>query len=196
MQYRFRSAVARALVDAGFAELRGRDCLDVGCGAGAWLRMLQDWGADAERLHGIDLLADRVAAARALAPQIDVRASEGLIPFDANTMDIVSAHTVFSSILDESARRSLAGEMMRVLRKSGVVLIYDFRISDPRNPDTVGIGGREIRGLFPGFEHRERSLTLAPPLQRPLARLSPLLVHILEATLPFLRTHALHVLRS
>lgn len=196
MQYRFRSAVARALIDAGFAELRGRDCLDVGCGTGAWLRTLMEWGADAERLHGIDLLADRVATARVLAPQVDVRESEGSIPFEANTMDIVSAYTVFSSIPVESARRGLAAEMSRVLRKNGLLLIYDFRISDPRNPDTVGIGAREIRHLFPAFEHRERSLTLAPPLQRPLARMSPLLAHIAEAMLPFLRTHALHVLRA
>lgn len=196
-QYRFLAVTARVLVEEGFAQLRGRNCLDVGCGTGGWLRTLMEWGADIERLHGVDLLPDRVAKARTLAPQIDIRLSEqNTLPFEDNSMDLVTAHTVFSSILDPLARCDLASEMMRVARKAGLLLVYDFRISDPRNPDTIGVGRREIRRLFPSATHRQFTLTLAPPLQRPISTLSPVLAHLIEAMLPPLRTHALHVLRT
>ena len=40
------------------------DVLDVGCGAGGWLGDLLRYGASAARLHGCDLLPDRLNQAR------------------------------------------------------------------------------------------------------------------------------------
>ena len=119
--------------------------------------------------------------------------SSYLYPFHLTVIldkGLVSGHTVFSSILDGSARKALAQEMVRVLKPRGKILIYDYRISDLRNPDTVGIRKREIQRLFPGFTIQKRSLTLAPPVLRRVAPVSPLLAHVLESWFPFLRTHA------
>jgi SAM-dependent methyltransferase len=194
-QYRLRSIVASALVDAGRTVLSDAQCLDVGCGTGGWLRTLIEWGAQPAHLHGVDLLADRIGQARALMPGIDLRVNDGgALPYADSSMDLVSANMVLSSILDPDARSRLAMEIARVARRDGLLLIYDFRIRHPRNPDTVGIGRREVDRLFPGFRHSCRSLTLAPPLQRPAARISPLLAHVLELMLPMLRSHLLHVL--
>ena len=194
-QYLLRVAVAKALSKAGLDDLSGIDCLDVGCGTGAWLRLLMEWGADPARLHGTDLLPDRIERGRLVSPQLALSVSDGsLSPFGDGTMDLVSAYTVFSSILDQEARAQLAREMMRVLRPSGFLLIYDFRISDPRNRDTVGIGMPEIRRLFPAMQARCRTVSLAPPLQRPLAKWSPLAAHAVESLFPFLRTHWLCML--
>ncbi len=196
-QYLLRVAVTKALMEAGFADLSVIDCLDVGCGAGGWLRVLMEWGANPSRLHGVDLLADRIETARLLSPQIAFSVSNGWpLHFDDSTMDLVLANTVFSSILDAEARAMLAKEMMRVVRPSGILLIYDFRIRDPRNRDTVGIGMNEIKRLFPGMITRFRTVSLAPPLQRPLVKWSPLLAHAVEAFLPLLRTHMLCTLRK
>lgn len=195
-QYRLRATAARALVDAGRASLSEADCLDVGCGTGAWLRTLMEWGAQPCRLHGVDLLVDRIAQAQALTPGANWRVNDaGVLPFADRSMDLVSANMVFSSILSGDERMRLATDMRRVVRSEGLVLIYDFRVSHPRNVDTIGIGRGEVARLFPGWRHDCRTLTLAPPIQRPAARLSPLLAHLLEAALPFLRSHMLHVLR-
>ena len=110
--------------------------------------------------------------------------------------DLVSAHTVFSSILDGSARKALADEMSRILKSTGKIRICDYRISDPRNPDTVGIRKREIQRLFPGLAIQKRSLTLAPPILRRVAPISPLLAHVLESWFPFFRTHAFYLISS
>ncbi len=152
-------------------------------------------GADARKLHGIDLLEDRIEVARSAEPVIDFRVGSGwALPFDGASMDLVCANTVFSSIPDPNARDVLAAEIRRVMKPDGWALIYDFRMSHPRNPDTVGIGRSEVRRLFTSLEARTRSLTLAPPIARPLTRVSVGLARLVEAGAPFLRTHAVHLL--
>jgi hypothetical protein len=82
---------------------------------------------------------------------------------------------------------------VRVLRPGGALLWYDFRVDNPANPNVRGIGHRELEALFPGLACRVLSLTLAPPLARAVAPVSPGLARLLEG-LPFLRSHLLGVL--
>ena len=194
--YRFQAETAASLRKAGCRDLSNMRVLDVGCGSGNWLRQLCAWGARAANLHGVDLLPDRIALARRLGPEIDYRIASGWqLPFEDASMDLVTAHTVFSSIINPGARRQLAAEMIRVLSPLGRLLIFDFRISRPRNRDTVAIRKREVRRLFPGFQLQTRSLDLAPPIARRIAPVSPLLAMLLEASCPLLRTHALYLLQ-
>ncbi|RMH20508.1 MAG: class I SAM-dependent methyltransferase [Gammaproteobacteria bacterium] len=195
-QYTLYQAVASVMRHAGKVDLASQEILDVGCGKGGWLSRLLDWGARPEKLHGIDLLPDRIEAARRRAPNVDFRVTDGEVPYADQSMDLVCANTVFSSILDAAARMELASEMRRVLKPGGAIMIYDFRISHPRNPDTLGIGKREVRRLFPGMKCCFRSLTLAPPLARVVAPISPWFAYSLERTVPFLRTHGLFHLRN
>lgn len=193
--YRFRAVTAKLLAANGYYDLSKLEVLDIGCGIGGWLRTLMEWGATPERLHGIDLLDDRIHQAKVLAPLADFRVASGYqTPFSDSSMDLVSSHTVFSSILDPTARELLSQEMIRVLRSSGIILIYDFRLSDPRNADTIGIRKREIQRLFPFFRLQFCSLTLAPPLARKIVPVCPSLAHVLEAWFPLLRSHALYFL--
>ncbi len=192
-EYGLRTAWSGVLADAGIHDLSDLDILDVGCGTGGWLRQLMAWGAVPDRLHGIDLLEERVAQAKRLAPHIDIRvASAWPIPYPDAAFDVVFSHTVFSSILDRDGRSRLAQEMMRVLRPDGIILIYDFRYNNPRNSDVTGITVREIRELFPNSVIKVRTLTLVPPLARRLVPASPLLGLVLERLCPFLRSHALY----
>lgn len=196
-RYRLRSVASAMLSRLGWQDLSAMDVLDVGCGAGGWLRTLMEWGIPAHQLHGIDLLEERIAYTKSLTPGMDLRMASGWdIPYDDCSMDLVSAQTVFSSILDADARALLAGEMVRVTKPNGVILLYDFHIADPRNRDTVGISPREIRRIFPKLPLRLRTLTLAPPLARRLTRISPFVAAFAEALLPLLRTHRLYLLRK
>lgn len=194
--YRFQAEGAAFLRKSGCGDLSTLRVLDVGCGSGNWLRQLRAWGASAANLHGIDLLPDRIAMARQLGPEIDFRVGSGWkLPFEDGSLDLVTAQTVFSSILDSRARQRLAGEMTRVLDAHGRLLVFDFRISRPSNRDTVGIRKREIRRLFPEFRLISRSMELAPPIARGIAPIAPVLVILLEALCPFLRTHSIHLLQ-
>jgi ubiquinone/menaquinone biosynthesis C-methylase UbiE len=162
--------LVRALGAAGRLPLAGRRVLDVGCGGGGWLARFETWGAGRERLAGIDLVDDRVADARARLPEADIRAGDAsALPWGDGSFDVVFQSMMFSSILNADVRARAAAEIARVLSPDGVVLWYDFFVSEPRNPHVVGIGRRELRRLFPGWRPRLRRATLAPPLARAIA---------------------------
>ncbi len=193
-KFRLSCIIPDILSKIGKTNLYDLEILDVGCGSGNWLRTFIEWGARPSKLHGIDLLDYRIDMARDIScGKIDFQvASAWPIPFSDNYMDFVSAFTVFSSILDPAARKSLADEMLRVVKPDGLILIYDFRISHPNNQDTVGIPLYEIRRLFPGKKIKSRLETLAPPISRLLARYSPWLSLTIELVFPILRTHRIY----
>lgn len=197
-----RQNAARARVLSALLPLTvGRDlstvrALDVGCGGGGFLRQLIDWGATPAHLAGSELQADRLEQARArTAPGVRWHLG-GLDAFADDSMDLVSAHTVFSSVLDEDLRRALAAEMWRVLRPGGWTMIFDFRYSNPRNAQVRKVSDVELLRFWPADRRHYRSLVLAPPLGRALAALPWLLPETLATLLPALRSHFIYMARK
>jgi ubiquinone/menaquinone biosynthesis C-methylase UbiE len=187
-------ALLRMLARHGQTDLPEQRILEIGCGTGFCLREFLQYGARPQNLSGIDLLEQRVSIARSLSPGIAIEQGNAeRLPYGDGCFDIVLQSTVFSSILDGAMRRSVAAEMLRVLAPDGIILWYDFRFDNPRNPDVRGIGQREIRVLFPGCQFDLRLTTLVPPLARALAPRGWWLCQLLSA-FPFLRTHYLGVI--
>ena len=88
--------------------------LDVGCGGGGDLAYLRSAGWPADQLAGVDLIPARLDAARVACPDVDLRLSDGShIPFADGSMDVATAVTVFSSILDLDLRRALFADSHR-----------------------------------------------------------------------------------
>lgn len=161
---------------------------EVGCGAGGNLLDLLRLGLLPAHLTGIELLPERLAAARAALPE-GVR----LLAGDASTADIAPASqdlvlqsTVFSSILDDALQQRLAEAMWRWLKPGGAVVWYDFTVDNPRNPDVRGVRLARVLELFPQGRVTARRVTLAPPLARALPAAYGLLNLV-----PWLRTHRL-----
>lgn len=177
--------------------LKGKQVFELGCGTGYWLRQLVKWGAEPERITGLDLLPERLAESRSLGPpdSMLVCGSAGQLPFPAGSFDLVLQSTVFSSITASETRRVAAAELLRVLGKSGTIVWYDFFVRHPRNPDVRAMRRQEIHRLFPDCRIRLRRVTLAPPISRALAAYFLPLCGILER-FPLLRTHYLGVIRK
>jgi len=161
---------------------------EVGCGAGGNLLDLLRLGLQPVHLTGIELLPERLTAARATLPE-GVR----LLAGDASTADVAPASqdlvlqsTVFSSILDDQLQQRMADAMWRWLRPGGAVVWYDFSVNNPRNPDVRGVPLKRVRQLFPQGRFTVRRVTLAPPL----ARAFPLAYPFFNLV-PWLRTHRL-----
>jgi SAM-dependent methyltransferase len=179
----------------GFDDLASLRLLEVGCGAGGNLLELLRLGFAPAHLGGVELLAERVALARAVLPPA-VRLIEGdaaaLPPaqIEAASQHIVFVSTVFSSLLDDAFQQRLAAALWAWVRPGGGVLWYDFTVNNPRNADVRGVPLQRVRALFPDGTMRARRITLAPPVARAVTRLHPSL-YTLFNTLPGLRTHAL-----
>jgi len=181
----------RTLRRLGFYPLDQHRILEVGCGRGGVLLEYLSYGATPARIHGIDLLGDRVAEAHARVPTLSLSCADGQhLPYPREAFDLVLQYTAFSSVLDDAVRANLAREMMRVLRKpKGVIVWYDFWIN-PSNAQARGIRPREIRSLFPDCNHRFLRITLAPPITRKLASRSWICCILLEK-LRLLNSHYL-----
>ena len=178
------------LREHGLRPLSGRDILEVGSGTGFWLREFVHWGADPERVWGVDVDPERVGnSRRRTAPGVRVVVGDGTrSPFRDASFDLVLQATVFSSILRTETRRALAEEMLRVLKPAGLILSYDMRYRNPENRDVAPLPRAEIMRIFPGCRARIRSLTLAPPIARRVAPISSWVCQLLGAVPP-LRTH-------
>jgi SAM-dependent methyltransferase len=193
--------VEREFLDAlsrnGIGGLSGKNILDVGCGRGDWLMGFLQYGAEPGRLYGVDIVERYVEEARNRLPdgvELGVGNAERLAYMDGH-FDIVTQFVVFTSILDPGMKERLASEMLRVTKPDGVVVWFDFRVDNPKNPDVRGIGAKELRGLFPGCGIDIRSVLLAPPIARKAARVSTALCDMLSM-IPPLRTHYMAVIRK
>jgi ubiquinone/menaquinone biosynthesis C-methylase UbiE len=188
-------AIRDALERSGLLPLSGRRLLEVGCGSGNWLEILERFGARRDGLAGIDLDPGRAAACATRFAGADIRPGDAsVLPWESGSFDLVLQSTVFSSILDPGMRRAVASEMLRVLAPGGAILWYDFFMDNPANPNVRGVRRREIEALFPGCRVDLRRATLAPPLARRIVPVSWTLAAALESLRVF-DTHYLGVIR-
>lgn len=156
-----RLAATRSLLDGLVGGPVAR-LIDVGCGGGYDLSRWLAAGWPADHLAGVDVVPARLEAARVACPGVDLRlSSDGTVPHPDGSFDAATAVTVFSSILDPTMRRALFAELRRVVRPGGVVVVYDFVVRKPTNPNVMAMS-------------RSRLVELgAPPTGS--QRLSPLL---------------------
>lgn len=181
---------------AGYLPLGGRRVLEVGSGGGGELAWLRELGATSADLVGVDLLPDRVAAARRSFPDIDFRQGNAeRLEFAGGEFSLVLAITVFSSILDRGMASSVAAEVVRVLAPGGALLWYDVRYDSVSNRNVRAVTVARVRELFPSLHGELRTLTLLPPLARRLGPLTPGAYPLLSA-FPPLRSHLIGLLRK
>jgi ubiquinone/menaquinone biosynthesis C-methylase UbiE len=178
----YRQSLERHLVDLlnrAALKLDELEVLDVGCGTGNFLRFCLHLGASPHKLHGIDLIQSRVAAARQQSPaSIEFRPGDAQnLPYPDQSMDLVCFFTVFSSILEAETRRNVALQALRVMRPGGWLLWYDMRRSQTTTTHGLELG--EIQALFPGLELRYLK-KIHPAWGTRIARRSILAFNLLE----------------
>lgn len=172
------------------ADLVDLRILEIGCGTGGVINEFIHLGAMPTRIVGIDLLLDRLQQASTDLPDCSwINANGQQLPFQDENFDLLLQFTAFSSILDPGTKNDMAAEMLRVLKPGGNILWYDF-IWNPTNPQTKGIGFKEIKSLFPACEFTPLRITLAPPLTRLLLPRFPRFVNWLSS-LKLLNSHLL-----
>lgn len=196
VQERERALLAKLRLH-GRWPLAGKRLLEIGCGSGHWLREFIKWGVLPTDLAGIDLRPEALALAARGCPQgVVLRCmGGGALEFDDGTFDIVFQSMVFTSVLDQEIRQQIAHEMLRVVKKDGVIIWYDFFFANPWNPDVRAVRKAEIKQLFPHCLVELERVSLILPVVKKLAPWSWLGCHLLTK-LRFLNTFYLGVVKK
>jgi SAM-dependent methyltransferase len=132
LESRAKDAVFARLFEKYAQQLalpQGARVLEVGCGTGATLRMLARRAGFSGTACGVDQSRHFIEAANrfAQAENIGDRATFQLgdahsLDFPAATFDVVIAHTLISHVTEPA---KVLGEMARVVRPGGTVVIFD-----------------------------------------------------------------------
>jgi SAM-dependent methyltransferase len=164
--------------------------LDVGCGTGSSLLQFIKLGFLPQNLTGMDSGAERIEQARARFPNVEFLCeSAERMSIPDSTFDLAFESTLFMMLTSEEIARQIAGEMLRVIRRGGYVMIADWRYAEPRSRDHRAMTSRRMASLFDvggatTVVARERG-ALVPPLGRFLSRHAPSLYFIVHGLLPF-----------
>jgi SAM-dependent methyltransferase len=98
--------------------------LEVGCGAGAVLSLLEDTRAS---LAGADFSAPHISIARQFLPGADLRVAEAAeLPWSDAAFDAVFSYGVFLYFPDLAYAESVLREMLRMAQPGGPILILDI----------------------------------------------------------------------
>jgi SAM-dependent methyltransferase len=108
----------RALLEQSTAGLSRPTLLDCGCGTGANLRLLQEFGTP----FGVDMTWRGLRFAHDRGVSRLARATVANLPFLAGTFDVTVSFDVLYCLEDDDERRAIA-EMYRVLRPGGSLIV-------------------------------------------------------------------------
>jgi ubiquinone/menaquinone biosynthesis C-methylase UbiE len=190
------AAVRSTQVDPSSATI-----LDIGCGSGGSLFNFLRLGFQPSRLYGIDILKGRLSVARARLPQIGfVRSNATNLGFSDNSFDIVLAASVFVTITHDGPAAKIAGEMLRVARLQGHLLLVDWRYSLPWDSRHRCLSRERIEKLFHVGSQSEVcrifSGALIPPVGRFLSKHAPFAYFAVSFLFPLLVGQKVTVLKK
>src|SRR6266511_577941 len=136
----------RALERTGLEP--GEHVLDIGCGAGAFVRLVAGRGGVA---HGLDASETLIAYARTRLPDADLRVGEMEdLPWDDDTFDLVTGFNAFF----------FATDMVAALREAG-------RVAKPGAPVVIQVWGRHEHCDFEAMKEIARPFFPPRPANAP-----------------------------
>jgi ubiquinone/menaquinone biosynthesis C-methylase UbiE len=130
--------------------------LEVGCGAGAWLLPIYNYGVE---VYGIDYSESMVQLCREIMKLGTFKVSEANdIPFEDQFFDAVVSHSVFQYFADLEYAENVMSEIARVLKKKGCAALLD--INDAAKKEKYEsirrskLGEKEYDRLYSTLKHQ------------------------------------------
>jgi len=175
--------------------------LDVGCGEGSSLITFLRLGFVPGNLYGIDLQESRIRQAKERCPGMNFQSGDATkLEYASGSFDLVCESTMFIHSVDEELSRQIAGEMVRVTKPGGHVLLCDWRYGKPGSNAHKALTQKRIVGLFKVGSETVRCAVfpgpLVPPVGRFFSRRVPSMYFLVRGLFPFLVGQITTVLRK
>lgn len=123
--------------------------LDVGCGSGQSTLQLLKLKYRPKNIVGIDISESRLKEARELSSAIlFIHGDATRMGFPDDSFDLVFESTLFVTLTDDSVRRDIAAEMVRVCRPGGYIVLVDWWRNRLRANEYKALNRSELRTLF------------------------------------------------
>lgn len=196
----YDACVIRAIRATG-VNPRETSVLEVGCGGGASLHNFMRLGFVPEKLHGVDILEERIHDANKRYPNIEFRREDASrLSYQDASFDLVFESTMFTTLPDDELAGRIASEIIRVTRSGGWILLCDWRYDKPGHPEYRALSKSRLARLF-GKKGTCRQVTLThgalvPPLGRFLSAWAPSIYFLVSGVFPFLVGQVTVVLRK
>lgn len=175
--------------------------LDVGCGVGGDAYQLLRVGYLPENITGIDVQPDRLDSAKRLYPSMRlVHADATEMGFQDGEFELVFESTMFATLPDDEVSSKIAGEMLRVCKAGGYLLLVDWWTPKHGDPSYKALTKSRLAALFKlGDEARLIGVyhgALVPPVGRFLSTYFPALYFPLARLFPFLVGQVAYLLQK
>lgn len=130
--------------------------IEYGCGYGRLLQILNENGY--HNLTGFDFAPNMIERGKNQSPTLDLRLLEtpGIIPCQNESIDAVVLSTILCCMIDTDEQVLLMEEILRILKKMGVIYLSDFLIcEDERYKDKYCEGFKKFgtQGIYTTSEN-------------------------------------------
>jgi SAM-dependent methyltransferase len=174
--------------------------LDIGCGDGTSLLPYLRLGFEPSNLHGVDIRREQIRLAQERLPGLRIQCSDATrLDFPDGTFDIVQESMMFLQMTHSDLSQRVAGEMLRVTRCGGYLLLSDWRYGKMGSSEFKALDRKRIERLFyAGSETTVRRVfrgSLVPPVGRFLSKNLPSAYFIVRGIFPFLTGQVVTVLQ-
>lgn len=175
--------------------------LDVGCGSGANVFQFLRLNYKIENITGIDINDERLSIGQKTFPNLNlILGDASKMQFENNTFDLVYESTMFATLPDDNLCKSIADEMIRVCKVGGYILLVDWRIPKPNNPNYNALTKKKLAYFFETDSKTKLITTekgaLIPPLGRFLSKNIPSIYFLICKMFPFLVGQVAYLLRK
>ena len=123
--------------------------IDIGCGSATQLISLVSLGFNQDNLFGIDINKVDINFAKKNYPLLNLAWQDATnLDFKNNYFDLTYESTMFVQITNNKISQKIANEMIRITKKGGYLILFDWRYGKFNNANFLACSKRRIEELF------------------------------------------------
>ena len=123
--------------------------VDIGCGYCSDLINLVNLGFNQENLFGVDINKSNIDFGKKNYPILNLSCQDASkLNFQSDFFDLTFESTLFVQLTCEDLSQRIANEMIRITKKNGYLIIFDWRYGKLNNPKFSACNKKRIKKIF------------------------------------------------